>query len=250
MKKLILITLLFQSFSAITQVNYQLGQNLTVGNKQKAYEVIYADVIGEYYSDYRKLGTETFLKIGAYTPWDTTRFSVKYTLELGLKYYQFFGTAKHRQTNLDDFPSLYGASNINVREVSWKNGVDFIYRINKKYTLINTLGVKVAIPNRVKEEKLTGIGRRLYPETSTENIPFINPLISIDVSPQLLMHFDGWSLGLHLNQNAFIVNNVFNRFNDSPTNLGKMQLSTFTSFGFSFMPNFYLKQKQVIVEEY
>ncbi len=234
-------------FCGFGQINFQLGQALTVGNKNADYEVAYDNYIGSYHSDFRKAGTETFFKVSSYKPWDSTKFSVKYTLEFGLKYFTYYGASTHKPTveYLGDTPFDVGASNFYLRAISWTNGADFIYRINKKFTLINTLGLKVSAVNGGREDALWGSGRRLRSyDLPAEEVPFSNPMISLLISPQLLINFKGFSLGLHLNQDLLMINNVINSFKSSQSDLGKVQLSTFTSFGISVMPNFYLVESK------
>lgn len=238
-----LFLVLFFPFSGQAQINFQLGQAMTVGNNNGDYEVIYEKYNGSYYSDFRKIGTETFFKVSSYNPWDTSNFSVKYTLEFGLKYFNYYGSSTHIPTvdYLGDTPFDVGASNFYLRAFSWTNGVDFIYRINDKFTIINTLGLKVAAVNGGREEVLWGSGRRLRTyDLLNEKLPISNPMISIIIAPQLLINLKGFSLGLHLNQDLLMVNSVMNTFNNSQTDLGKVQLSAFTSFGISIMPNLYL----------
>lgn len=249
-----LFLVLFFPLCGLTQINFQLGQAITVGNKNAEYEVAYENYTGTYYSDFRKIGTETFLKVSSYNLRDTSMFSVKYTLELGLKYFNYYGSSSH-EPNVDYWepnPFGVGASNFYLRSVSWTNGADFIYRINRKLTFINTIGLKVAAVNRGRKEKLWGTGSTInvygFPH---EDQPLTNPMVTITVSPQLLINFKGWSLGLHLKQDVFMLNNLINDSKGAYSDLGKVQLSTFTSFGISFMPNFSLvkTENEVGVDE-
>lgn len=242
MRSTLFLVLLFPICSW-SQINFQLGQAMTLGTKNAEYDVVYEDYVGTYYSDFRKVGTETFFKVSSYNPWDTSKFSVKYTLEFGLSYFNYYGSSYH-EPNPDYWepnPFQVGASNFYMRSVSWTNGADFIFRINPKLTFISTLGLKVAAVNSSREEKLWGSGRRLNSMSLPEDEqPLTNPLISISVAPQLLINFTGWSLGLHLKQDVLLVNNLINTINGANANAGKVQLSPFSSFGISFMPNFYL----------
>jgi hypothetical protein len=243
--------LLFAPLCAFTQINFQLGQAMTVGNRNEEYDVVYEDYVGTYYSDFRKIGAETFFKVSSYNPWDTSKFSVKYTLEFGLHYFNYYGSSFH-QPNVDYWepnPFQVGASNFYMRTVSWSNGADFIFRINKKLTFISTVGLKVAAMNRIGEEKLWGSGRRLNILSLPEDEqPLTNPILSISVAPQLLINFKGWSLGLHLRQDVLMLNNLINSIKGSNSNASKVQLSPFTSFGISIMPNFYLVDARADLE--
>jgi hypothetical protein len=242
MRSLFLLVFLIPIF-AWTQINFQLGQAMTAGNKNAEYEIAYENYAGTYYSDFRKIGSETFFKVSSYNPWDTSKFSVKYTLEFGLKYFYYYGSSYH-EPNVDYWePDTFGvgASNFYMRSVSWTNGADFIYRINHQLTFISTLGFKLAAINATREKKNWGSGRRLNIWDLPQNEqPLTNPILSISVAPQLLINFKGWSLGLHLKQDVLLLNSLINNMKGANVNAGKVQLSPFTSFGVSFMPNFYL----------
>jgi hypothetical protein len=235
-----------------TQINFQLGQAMTVGNKNAEYEIAYENYVGTYYSDFRKIGSETFFKVSSYNPWDTSKFSVKYTLEFGLSYFNYYGYSFH-EPNVDYWePGQFdvGASNFYMRSVSWTNGADFIFRINRKLTFISTLGFKVAAINAGYEEKHWGSGRRLHTWNLIQNKqPLTNPLITVSVAPQLLINFKGWSLGLHLKQDVLVLNSLLNNMKGANVNAGKVQLSPFTSLGVSFMPNFYLVKADDLLGE-
>lgn len=245
----LLFLIFFFPLCGQTQINFQLGQAMTVGNRNAEYEIPYENYVGTYYSDFRKIGTETFLKVSSYNPWDTSKFSVKFTLEFGLKYFNYYGSSSHEPNVEYDYwdPNVFsvGASYFYMRSVSWSNGADFIYRINRKLTFINTLSFKVAAINAKREETLWGSGGRLHIWSLPEDKhPLTNPLISISVAPQLLINFKGWSLGLHLKQDVLMLNNLINNMTGANANAGNVQLSTFTSFGVSFMPNFYLVEAE------
>lgn len=230
-------------FACFSQINFQLGQAMTVGNKSAEYEVAYDNSLGTYYSDFRKVGTETFFKVSSYNPWDSTKFSIKYTLEFGLRYFNYYGSSTHSPTvdYLGDIVFDAGASVFKLRSVSWSNGADFIYRINDKLSLINTLGLKLAVVNGGHEKKIWGYGRKLrFQDLSEGDLPISNPMISLHISPQLLINLKGLSLGIHINQDVLMVNNAINAIKTSQPDAGKVQISPFTSFGISIMPNFYL----------
>lgn len=250
MKLVLIFSLLFCTLGN-AQLNFQLGQNLTVGNKQVEYEVDFENSIGYYYSDFRKAGTETFFKVSSYNPWNSDKFSIKYTLEFGLKYFYYYSASTHTSTlsYLENQQFNNGASNFKSRAFSWTNGADFIYRISDKLTLINTLGVKLEAVNRIRGEKIWGSGSGLsFYNLPIEQLPFTNPMIAVKMAPQLLINLKGFSLGIHVNQDLMVINNFVNKIKSSNINYGKAQLSTFTSFGVSFMPNFYLVEVDQIDE--
>lgn len=240
--KIRLLIVLIYPICSWGQINFQLGQTLTGGNNSSTYTIEDENYISTYYSDFRKLGTETFFKVSSYHPWDTSRFSVKYTLEFGLKYYNYYRSSNHQLTfnNLHDTYFGTGASNFYCRAVSWTNGLDFIYRINAKLTLINTFGIKLTVINKSHEDKLWGNGTNFLLHDLTNKAPLTNPVTSINFAPQLLIHFNKLSLGIHLSQDLIMVNHLINKIRSSQPDFGKIQLSNFTSFGISIMPNYYL----------
>lgn len=239
MKFLVPIFLCFPLLG-LAQINFQLGQALTLGNTKTSYVVNDENYIATYISDYRKLGTETFFKVSSYKHWDSTKFAVQYTLQFGLKYYQYYTESSHLFNEIYE-TDLQGASYYHNRSVSWMNGVDLIYRINQNLTLVNTIGVKLEVINRTLKEKIWGTGgTTLFFKLPADELPLTNPTIKFTCAPQLLIHFNKFSLGVHVNQDLFLVNNLINNVSDRYLEFGKVHLSNFTTLGISIMPNFYL----------
>lgn len=232
-------------------MNFQLGQALTLGDKKAEYQVDYENYTGNYRCDFRKAGTETFFKISTYHLSDSNKFSAGYTLAFGLRYSYYYGSASYTPAPGYWEDTLFGAgaSHFYTRAISWTNGIDFIYRINAKMTLINTLGLKATAVNQGREDRLWGSGGKSYKYTyPSGDIPLVNPILTVQVSPQLLIHFKKISLGIHLNQDVFMINNLINNRSYPQPDLGKVQLSCFTGIGFSITSVNYQSRSKEPVE--
>ncbi len=224
------------------QLNFQLGQQVIVGNRSGTYVYDNGGAKFEYASNFQKLGTATFLKVGSYQLLSEKRFSLKYTLEFGLKYYNYRYSTQYLEPEYSDENLDYTKDFVwvNTRSVSWMNGMDFIYRINPKQLFVGTLGFKLEAQNTKKKQSTFP----WVPLSEGSQFPIVNPVMSVNLGLQYLFHFNKVSVGVHLNQDLFVINQLINKARSGESDIGKFYHSPFTGLGISIMPNFYLMEKK------
>jgi len=176
-----------------------------------------------------------------------SKFSLGYTFEVGLSFFKF--TKKETQ-----FPSssLWESDTVGykftedfkAKKIHITNCIDFKYKINEKFTLINSIGLK--IENKDGYEQIEDTREKSYifevdhfqdnySETRQNkdvyNYPNNFPLnLKLIIIPQLQVNYKNFSMKIQIYQDVLNINNYFN-----PIDIGSINYTTFTGLGIVFL---------------
>jgi len=196
---------------------------------------------------YKKPSIEIIGANSIYTQNDSSKFSLGYTFEVGLSFLKFTKKEIHLP-----FSSLWESDTVGykftedfkVRKIHITNCIDFKYRINEKFTLINSIGLKIENKDGYKRIDDTEEKSYIFEDDNfqdhyfearqtkdvynyTNNFPLNLKLIII---PQLQINYTTFSMKIQVYQDLLNINSHINLID-----IGSINYTTFTGLGVVFL---------------